>query len=220
MTQGCLKIVNDSNYKSRAVVDWLNHVQRFDDASYHPLLFHQDFPLTARYSTMGDTQSDFIPYRYQDEVFRRAKKGRSNGLRSLRMLTLGPDNVIAALNTGSGKTLISILLIKWIASQDNAKGKAIVFLVPRVTLVDQQAETISKRTPLRVARVFGAMEIDMNNRAGWKKKIENQDVFVMTRMYGSTSSSTTILIERDSPNFFKPHYTWNMEYTKSLAHDF
>jgi endoribonuclease Dicer len=96
------------------------------------------------------------------------------------------ENIIAALNTGSGKTLISILLIKWIASQENAKGKAIVFLVPRVTLVDQQAETISKRTPLRVAKLFGAMDTDINNRAGWKKKIDNQDVFVMTRRYPST----------------------------------
>ena len=169
---------------------------------------------------MGDSKSDLIPYRYQDEVFQRAKKGKWNGLHGLRMLRLDLDNIIAALNTGSGKTLISILLIKWIASQDNAKGKAIVFLVPRVTLVDQQAETISKRTPLRVGKVFGAMEIDMNNRAGWKKKIENQDVFVMTRMYGPTSSSATILIEGESPNFFEPHYTWNLEHTKSFAHDF
>jgi endoribonuclease Dicer len=102
-------------------------------------------------------------------------------------LTLNLENIIAALNTGSGKTLISILLIKWIASQENAMGKVIVFLVPRVTLVDQQAETISKRTPLRVSKLFGSLDIELNNRAGWKKKIENQDVFVMTRRCGSTS---------------------------------
>jgi endoribonuclease Dicer len=105
-------------------------------------------------------------------------------------LTLNLDNIIAALNTGSGKTLISILLIKWIASQDTARGKAIVFLVPRVTLVDQQADTISRRTSLKVVKIFGAMEIDLTNRARWKKRMENQDVFVMTREDESTFRST------------------------------
>jgi hypothetical protein len=135
-------------------------------------------------------------------------------------LMLNLENIIAALNTGSGKTLISILLIKWTASQENAKGKVILFLVPRVTLVDQQAETISKRTPLRVAKLFGSMDIDMNNRAGWKKKIENQDVFVMTRRFGSTSLCITFLINLESPNFLEPHYTWNLEHTESVPHDF
>lgn len=91
-----------------------------------------------------------------------------------------PENIIAALNTGSGKTLISILLIKWITSQEKSKGKAIIFLVPKVTLVEQQWETIRKYTPLRVTKFHGAIEIELSNRVGWKKKFESHDAFVMT----------------------------------------
>lgn len=91
-----------------------------------------------------------------------------------------PDNIIAALNTGSGKTLISILLIKWIASQEKSKGKAIIFLVPKVTLVEQQSETIREYTSLRVAKFHGAIEIDLSNRTLWKKQFESHDAFVMT----------------------------------------
>ncbi|KAF9533589.1 hypothetical protein CPB83DRAFT_757321 [Crepidotus variabilis] len=116
---------------------------------------------------MGEIQNaldDHIPYRYQEEVFQQAQK----------------ENIIAALETGSGKTLISILLIKWIASQSKSCGKVIVFLVPRVTLVDQQKETIKKHAALKVTKLHGAMEIDLSDRVGWKRKLEKYDVFVMT----------------------------------------
>ncbi|THG95342.1 hypothetical protein EW026_g6294 [Hermanssonia centrifuga] len=79
-----------------------------------------------------DTEA-LLPRRYQEEIFSRAQD----------------RNVIAALDTGSGKTYISTLLIKWIATRDAGLGKTIVFLVPKVALVEQQGDFIAKEAPLR-----------------------------------------------------------------------
>ncbi|THH21092.1 hypothetical protein EW146_g384 [Bondarzewia mesenterica] len=104
------------------------------------------------------------PRHYQEEIFRHAQQG----------------NVIAALDTGSGKTYIGIMLVKWIASQERVRGKSIVFIVPKVPLVEQQADFITKHTPLRVTQIHGSIALDMLNRAGWKKVFDNSDVLVMT----------------------------------------
>ncbi|KAI0831673.1 hypothetical protein BC628DRAFT_1311344 [Trametes gibbosa] len=112
-----------------------------------------------------DAVSDtLLPRRYQEEIFVRAQQG----------------NVIAALDTGSGKTFISTLLIKWIASREVGRDKIIVFLVPKVALVQQQGDFIGKQTTLRVRQFSGATAHDMGDRDGWKKELEDADVFVMT----------------------------------------
>ena len=100
---------------------------------------------------------------------------------SLR-LKLWSGNIIAALNTGSGKTLISLLLIKWTIAKERSKGKVIIFLVPKVTLVEQQSLYIDKNTPdsIRVMKIHGALDINLGDRAGWKKRFEGHEVFVMT----------------------------------------
>ncbi|KZT24079.1 P-loop containing nucleoside triphosphate hydrolase protein [Neolentinus lepideus HHB14362 ss-1] len=115
-------------------------------------------------TTMEEVHENLLPRRYQEEIFCRAQEG----------------NVIAALDTGSGKTFISTLLIKWIAARDFGQGKVIVFLVPKVALVEQQGNFISKQTPLRVTKCYGAMAIDLSDRARWKKEFDNSDVLVMT----------------------------------------
>ena len=89
-------------------------------------------------------------------------------------------NVIAALDTGSGKTLISTLLIKWMSAQVSAEHKITVFLVPKVALVQQQGEFIGKQTSLRVRQFSGATAHDMSDRVGWKEEFDDSDVFVMT----------------------------------------
>lgn len=111
-----------------------------------------------------DVSDVLLPRRYQEEIFSRAQR----------------SNVIAALDTGTGKTYISTLLIKWIAARDAALGKIIVFLVPKVALVEQQGDFIAKQTPLRVTKCCGATAIDLTDRVGWKKELESADVLVLT----------------------------------------
>jgi hypothetical protein len=105
-----------------------------------------------------------LPRRYQEEIFRRSQE----------------DNVIAALDTGSGKTFISTLLIKWMSIQEHAQGKAILFLVPKVALVEQQGDFIATQTPLRVKKLRGSLEMDLTDRAKWREAFESADVLVMT----------------------------------------
>ncbi|PFH53595.1 hypothetical protein AMATHDRAFT_73403 [Amanita thiersii Skay4041] len=126
--------------------------------------------MTLRYqrsdtgSITQDSVDQLVPRRYQEEIFSRACKG----------------NVIAALGTGSGKTFISLLLIKWIAAQQESSGKAIIFLVPKVALVHQQADYIAKFTSLRVIKLFGLIDLDPSDRKTWKRRFTEHDVLVMT----------------------------------------
>ncbi|TFK25811.1 type III restriction enzyme [Coprinopsis marcescibilis] len=105
-----------------------------------------------------------VARKYQEEIFRQAQKA----------------NVIAYLRTGLGKTLISVLLIRWMCTQEKARDKAIFFLVPKVSLVEQQANYIHKETGLRTCRLHGALSLDFGNRRAWNKRFQEHDVFVIT----------------------------------------
>lgn len=96
-------------------------------------------------------------------------------------------NVIAYLDTGSGKTFISVLLIRDIAAMQSRKHhpekpkKSIFFLVPRKVLVHQQADVLKQFTDLSVSEHSG----DHNNEDAWDKSIwdsyiSKADVMVMT----------------------------------------
>jgi len=111
--------------------------------------------------------SELVPRQYQEEIFVQAQQG----------------NVIAALGTGSGKTYISTLLIKWIATQDISRGRVVVFLVPKVPLVEQQGLFIAKHTTLRVAKLHGESARELTDRKGWEKTFAKNDVLVMTGMF-------------------------------------
>ncbi|PCH38586.1 hypothetical protein WOLCODRAFT_88179 [Wolfiporia cocos MD-104 SS10] len=113
---------------------------------------------------LNEVSEILLPRRYQEEIFSRARR----------------SNVIAALDTGSGKTYISTLLIRWITTKDLSAGKIIVFLVPKVALVEQQGDFIARQTPLRVSKCCGATAVDLADRTGWKKELEGSDVLVMT----------------------------------------
>ena len=95
------------------------------------------------------------------------------------------DNIIAAMDTGSGKTLISLLLIKWMTAQEQSRGKVVIFLVPQVALVEQQGKVLSTHTNLKVMRLHGSLDLDLSDRGGWQKRFETNDVFVMTGIWTS-----------------------------------
>jgi endoribonuclease Dicer len=105
-----------------------------------------------------------IPREYQKEIFSKAQE----------------RNVIAVLDTGSGKTLISALLIKWIAEQERSQKKVTVFLVPKVPLVEQQSIFIAQHTSLRVAQVHSEVSASVTDRTRWNDLFSQADVLVMT----------------------------------------
>ncbi|XP_062209665.1 endoribonuclease Dicer homolog 1 [Phragmites australis] len=91
-------------------------------------------------------------------------------------------NTIAFLETGAGKTLIAVLLIKSVCDKmvkDNKKMLAI-FLVPKVPLVYQQAEVIRERTGYRVGHYCGEMGQDFWDARKWQREFESKQVLVMT----------------------------------------
>jgi endoribonuclease Dicer len=127
--------------------------------------------MTMQPPTLGD--GGLIPRQYQEEIFEKAVHG----------------NVIAALDTGSGKTLISTLLIKWVSIREHAHKKLVVFLVPKVALAQQQGDFIAKHSPLRVKQATGATAPDMSDRIGWQELLSDVDVIVLTGKFVSSYGS-------------------------------
>ncbi|TDL27660.1 P-loop containing nucleoside triphosphate hydrolase protein [Rickenella mellea] len=105
-----------------------------------------------------------LPRAYQEEIFTRAQE----------------TNIIAALDTGSGKTFIGALLIKSITALDTSNGKKVLFLVPKVPLVEQQTHFLAGQTPLRVKGYYGGMGVDQWDKNRWRREFQQADVLVMT----------------------------------------
>ncbi|DBB11892.1 hypothetical protein WJX82_008855 [Trebouxia sp. C0006] len=107
-----------------------------------------------------------VPRQYQTELFQEARK----------------RNVIAYLDTGSGKTLISVMIINDKAEGLMADGckKITVFLAPKVLLVQQQAEVLRKHTRLRVSQYTGDMNVTSWDQQKWNQELQEHDVWVMT----------------------------------------
>ncbi|XP_073295374.1 endoribonuclease Dicer homolog 1 isoform X1 [Primulina huaijiensis] len=91
-------------------------------------------------------------------------------------------NTIAFLETGAGKTLIAVLLIKSISLELQEQNKKLlaVFLVPKVPLVYQQAEVIRERTGYQVGHYCGEMGQDFWDARRWQREFESKQVLVMT----------------------------------------
>ncbi|BAT80376.1 Endoribonuclease Dicer-like protein [Vigna angularis] len=91
-------------------------------------------------------------------------------------------NTIAFLETGAGKTLIAVLLIKSIQEslQKQNKKMLAVFLVPKVPLVYQQAEVIRERTGYQVGHYCGEMGQDFWDARRWQREFDTKHVLVMT----------------------------------------
>ncbi|KAF8112966.1 hypothetical protein N665_0058s0065 [Sinapis alba] len=91
-------------------------------------------------------------------------------------------NTIAFLETGAGKTLIAILLIKSIHKDLMSQNRKMlsVFLVPKVPLVYQQAEVIRNQTCFQVGHYCGEMGQDFWDARRWQREFESKQVLVMT----------------------------------------
>ncbi|XP_057980803.1 endoribonuclease Dicer homolog 1 [Malania oleifera] len=103
---------------------------------------------------------------YQLDVLEQAKK----------------KNTIAFLETGAGKTLIAVLLIRSVFNDLQMQNKKLlaVFLVPKVPLVYQQAEVIREQTGYQVGHYCGEMGQDFWDARRWQREFETRQVLVMT----------------------------------------
>ncbi|KAM7472370.1 hypothetical protein LguiA_010553 [Lonicera macranthoides] len=91
-------------------------------------------------------------------------------------------NTIAFLETGAGKTLIAVLLMKSLASDLQRLNKKLlaVFLVPKVPLVYQQAEVIRDRTGFQVGHYCGEMGQDFWDARRWQREFETKQSSSLT----------------------------------------
>jgi len=107
---------------------------------------------------------------YQLELFERAKR----------------ENTIAVLDTGTGKTLIAILLLRYIIElelDDRAQGKPArlaFFLVPSVNLVFQQFGVLQTNLDYEAVKIYGALGVDLWNREKWDKLFLENKIIVCT----------------------------------------
>ncbi|PGH26986.1 hypothetical protein AJ80_01370 [Polytolypa hystricis UAMH7299] len=110
------------------------------------------------------------PREYQVELFEKAKT----------------KNIIAVLDTGSGKTFIAVLLLKHVIQNelvDRGIGKPhriSFFLVDSVTLVYQQAAVLNSNIDQNIGKFCGAMGTDLWNRQTWLDHFEKNMVIVCT----------------------------------------
>ncbi|KAK1272022.1 hypothetical protein QJS04_geneDACA021027 [Acorus gramineus] len=94
---------------------------------------------------------------YQLEALEKAKK----------------ENTIVFLETGSGKTLIAVMLLKSYAHMIRKPSQHIaVFLAPAVHLVSQQADVLEMHTDLKVGRFWGEMGVDFWSESTWNQKLQ------------------------------------------------
>ncbi|KAI9742680.1 MAG: Dicer-like protein 1 [Claussenomyces sp. TS43310] len=110
------------------------------------------------------------PRDYQVELFERAKT----------------QNIIAVLDTGSGKTLIAVLLLRYMIDKElenrsRGQPKCIsIFLADSTTLVFQQFAVLDCNLDQPMDRFCGSMGCDLWSRSVWEKYFNDNMVIVCT----------------------------------------
>ncbi|KAI1134348.1 hypothetical protein F5Y05DRAFT_398412 [Hypoxylon sp. FL0543] len=127
----------------------------------------------SMYALVREAESEKIilsPREYQTELFERAKQ----------------KNIIAVLDTGTGKTLIAALLLRHTVEQeleDRNAGKPpriSIFLVDKVALVHQQYEVLKANLDHPVQRFHGDLRTSTLTRDFWQQKAGESMVIVCT----------------------------------------
>ena len=110
------------------------------------------------------------PREYQIELFERARA----------------SNTIAVLDTGSGKTLVAVLLLKHILQielnkrANGRKPRVAFFLVDSVTLVFQQSAVLRNNLDQKIGQFYGNLGPDLWDQQTWKNQLEKYLVIVCT----------------------------------------
>jgi endoribonuclease Dicer len=139
------------------------------------------------------------PRDYQTELFERAKK----------------ENIIAVLDTGSGKTLIAALLMRYIAwkeLEDRANGKQAkmsFFLVTSVHLVRQQQLMLANNLPEAPKALHGGGKDDLWKKVEWDKlKAQNKAIVCTAEVLNQCLMHSFVKIEEINLLIFdEAHHT-------------
>ncbi|KAF9924798.1 Dicer-like protein 1 [Linnemannia zychae] len=116
------------------------------------------------------TDPSLIPRQYQLELYKKAMDG----------------NVIAVMDTGSGKTLVAVMLIKEMLRRERESGrgpdkrKISFFIVNNVPLVFQQAAVIRANSEAEVTTLCGTMDTKKFSLDLWAATFKKVDVVVIT----------------------------------------
>ncbi|GAA5850882.1 hypothetical protein JCM8547_009119 [Rhodosporidiobolus lusitaniae] len=107
----------------------------------------------------------------------RSSRAHSRTKRSAQALE---RNLILRADTGSGKTLVAVMLMRAISSREADEGSLVVLLTPTVTLMHQQASVLRSQTFLRVKEFVGADGVEFWKRETWQEHLRHADAIVLT----------------------------------------
>lgn len=125
--------------------------------------------VTSRWSRSDNSNvnDDFTPREYQTILYEKAKE----------------ENMIICLGTGTGKTFISVMLIREKSGPlrigYEKGGQLTVFTVPTKPLAYQHASTISAHTDLKVKVYTGDHNVDEWTKEAWIEEFKKNQVLVM-----------------------------------------
>ncbi|KAG0207033.1 Dicer-like protein 1 [Mortierella sp. GBA30] len=97
------------------------------------------------------------------------------------------ENIIAVSDTGTGKTLISVILLKSVVAQARQEAertgqqkKIAFFVVNKVPLVFQQLAYITSNSDIEATAIYGAMGVDGYTEKKWHEIFSENEVIVLT----------------------------------------
>ncbi|KHJ46631.1 helicase protein [Trichuris suis] len=135
------------------------------------------------------------------------------------------QNLLIPLRTGSGKTLIAVLLIKMLSRQLRIPlqkgGKRSIFVVNTVVLVKQQAAYIRKHSDLKVAELCANTGGDFYSKAEWDALMNNFEVIVVVaQLFSDGLNHAFVTMEQFNVVVFDEchHATGNHPYCLAMNH--
>ncbi|OAA58270.1 RNase3 domain protein [Cordyceps fumosorosea ARSEF 2679] len=157
------KINDNSVFKT-----WLEHQARVDDDGS---VEAPAAPAEAISDAAAEISALMItPREYQNELFERAKE----------------KNTIVVLDTGSGKTLIAIMLLRHVLEQeleDRSRGslrKTAFFIVDKVALCLQQFQVIRANLPFPATKFYGDVQPIAQVQRHWDAQFDEHMIIVCT----------------------------------------